>query len=352
MSQQHPYKLLPAKSFWRQTVSKYNFLEIRDWYTKKWPISNARISTAGSCFAQHIGRHLRGGGFNYNDLELPPPSLDQSRWQEYGFNMYSARYGNIYSPRQLLQLLLRALGEFSPHETAWEHAGGFVDPFRPTIEPVPFSCKEEVEACRDSHLKAVVRLFEQTDVFVFTLGLTEAWISKVDGAVFPLCPGTKGGEFDSERYEFVNFSYPEVRADLEAFMKRARAINSGMRFIFTVSPVPLMATATNNQVLVATSYSKSVLRAAAGYLADRYQYVDYFPSYEIISSHVMHGAFYEPDMRSVVDAGVDHVMKQFFREHAPPGTGQAKGCPPNPLQDDEDDVLCDEVLLAAFGDQK
>jgi len=231
---------------------------------------------------------------------------------DYGYSMYSARYGNVYSPRQLLQLLQRSVGEFNPKETAWALNDGFVDPFRPTIEPEPMVSIEEVEASRASHLKSVAHLFEQTDVFVFTLGLTEAWISKSDGSVFPICPGTKGGSFDGNAYKFANFSHAEVCADLEAFMQRARAINSNMRFLLTVSPVSLMATATNQQVVVATSYSKSVLRAAAGYLAEIYDYVDYFPSYEIISSHVMRSAFYENDMRSVVSAGVEHVMKQFF----------------------------------------
>lgn len=352
-SADHPYKIQPAKAFWRQTVQDRHFLDISDWYSKKWPISEARIATAGSCFAQHIGRKLRDNGFYYVDAEPPPKFLSKERWLDYGFGMYSARYGNIYSARQLLQLLQRALGEFKPREVAWSRGACYVDPFRPTIEPEPMTCPEEVEVCRKRHLEAVTRLFARTDVFVFTLGLTEAWVSAADGAVYPVCPGTQGGSFDSERYKFVNFSYPDVRADLEAFMQRARQINPEMRFLLTVSPVPLMATATKrNQVVVATAYSKSVLRAVAGFLADKYHYVDYFPSFEIISSHIMRGHFYNPDMRTVVEAGVEHVMRHFFREHSPPvkETGEAS----TTTTDDEsnEDVICDEELLAVFGNGK
>ncbi|MDV6344914.1 GSCFA domain-containing protein [Nitrosomonas sp. Is37] len=352
MSSDHPYKYQPGKAFWRQTIAEPHFLEIADWYTKKWPITNARISTAGSCFAQHIGRYLRTSGFNFVDVERPPPALNKDKWLEYGYSMYSARYGNVYSPRQLLQLLQRALGEFHPTECAWELGDGFVDPFRPTIEPEPFPSIEEVEVLRNAHLRAVSSLFEQTDVFVFTLGLTEAWISKDDGAVFPLCPGTRGGTFDHGKYKFVNFNFPMIRADLEEFISRARAINQRMKFILTVSPVPLMATATNQQVLVATTYSKSILRSIAGFLADKYSYVDYFPSFEIISSHVMRGTFYETDMRSVADVGVDYVMKQFFREHKPPKENQLQPDQTAAPEIDVDDLVCDEELLAAFGDTK
>lgn len=356
-SNNHPYKAQPAKAFWRQTVQNQHFLEIPQWYTKKWPISQARIATAGSCFAQHIGRYLRDNGFNYVDVERPPAGqpllLQKKRWQEYGYGLYSARYGNIYTSRQLLQLLQQALGEFVPEERAWPKDQGYVDPFRPTLEPEPMTCPEEVVACRKSHLEAVLRLFEQADVFIFTLGLTETWASVADGAVYPLCPGTQGGYFDSQRHRFINLGYQDIMEDMESFMHRARQIKPNLRFLLTVSPVPLMATATSQQVVVASSYSKSVLRAVAGDLSNKYPYVDYFPSFEIISSHVMRGHFYNPDLRTVVEAGVDHVMRHFFSEHAPPDKVKSK--PPGHAVNNDSvpqDPICDEVLLAAFGDGK
>ncbi len=349
-SADHPYRHQPKHAFWRNVVQDTYPLDITHWYTKKFSLDNKRIATAGSCFAQHIGRELREKGFNYVDVEPAPEFLSKVHWLDFGYGMYSARYGNVYTPRQLLQLTQRALGEFSPIESAWQLKDGYVDPFRPTIEPEPFSSVEEVEAHRKFHLKSVASLFEASDVFVFTLGLTEAWVSVQDGAVFPVCPGTAGGEFNASSYKFINFSYPEIRKDMEAFFTRVRNINPRMHFILTVSPVPLMATATNQQVVVATTYSKSVLRAVAGFLADKYSYVDYFPSYEIISSPVMRGQFYNPDMRSVAQVGVDHVMKQFFKEHTPP-THINTVSPKDSSGKDEDDIVCDEELLAVFGEK-
>jgi hypothetical protein len=342
----HPYRRQPPKAFWKQVVGDRPATEIADWYTKKWDIADARVATAGSCFAQHIGARLRASGFRFVDVEPVPRMFSAERAAEWGFGIYSARYGNVYTTRQLLQLLQRATGEFMPAETAWEWEGGFVDPFRPTLEPVPMASVEEVHACQRSHLASVLRLFRQTDVFVFTLGLTEGWVSRQDGSVFPVCPGVHGGTFDASRHAFINFSYPEVLADLEAFISRARRINPKMRFLLTVSPVPLMATATSDQVVVATTYSKSVLRAVAGFLAQRHEHVDYFPSFEIISSHVMKGRFYSADMRGVERAGVEHVMRVFFGEHVPPGEskdGQGTASPQS------NDVVCDEEFLAAFG---
>lgn len=349
----HPYRRQPQRAFWKRVVQDVHALDIEQWYQKKFSISGKKIASAGSCFAQHIGNALRREGFDYVDVEPAPAFLQASHRREYGYGVYSARYGNIYTSRQLLQLIQRATGRFTPADRCWERGEGFVDPFRPEIEPDPFASPEEVEAFRDAHLKAVLRLFERTDVFVFTFGLTESWTSRVDGAVFPIAPGVAGGAFDPEKYAFLNLTYPEVVADTEQFMELARAINPSMRFLFTVSPVPLVATATADQVVVATTYSKSVLRAAVGYLTQTYDYVDYFPSFEIASSSPMKGMFFNPDMRTISMHGVAHIMKQFFSEHTPPKPMQPKAGQPQGRQSaaggDREKIACDEELLAVFG---
>lgn len=345
----HPYRDRPPRTRWRTVADSPHPLDIEDWYRRKFRISGKRIGTAGSCFAQHIGRELRAKGFDFIDVEPPPPILRPAAHAPFGYGIYSARYGNVYTTRQLLQLLQRALGEFEPVESAWTLDGGCVDPFRPTIEPEPLKDREEVEVMRRHHLSQVAKLFERIDVFVFTLGLTEAWVDVRDGSVYPVAPGVSGGTYDPSIHRFVNFAHHQVRADLEAFVSRVRVINPRMRFLLTVSPVPLMATATDQHVIPATVYSKSVLRSVAGIMSDRYRYVDYFPSYEIISSHVMRGGFYNADMRTVNRSGVEHVMRQFFAEHAPPqATGDAAAAATGTLPD-EDDVVCDEELLDAFG---
>ena len=348
----HPYQSQPARAFWRRVVEDVHPLQITDWYRKKFQISDLRIAAAGSCFAQHIGRALRQSGFSFEDVEPAPSFLPRDQASLFGYGMYSARYGNVYTSRQLLQLLKRATGKM-PHlpDHVWKKDNGFVDAFRPTIEPTPFESIEELVDLRASHLNAVVRLFKSAGVFVFTLGLTEAWILKGDGAAFPVCPGTAGGEFDPLLHAFRNLTYPEILGDMEEFFAIARSMNPALKFVLTVSPVPLMATATNDNVVSASSYSKSVLRAVAGDLSSKYDWVDYFPSFEIISSVPMRSQFYNSDMRNVALVGVDHVMKQFFMEHRMPD-GLV------PLDADlsqvgsNDDIRCDEELLAQFGETK
>src|SRR3546814_5220395 len=69
--------------------------------------------------------------------------------------------------------------------------------------------------------------------------------------------------------------------------------------LLTVSPVPLIATYEPEHVLCATTYSKSVLRVAATMLARGREWVDYYPSYEIITGSYNRSVYYESDYRGV-----------------------------------------------------
>ena len=159
-----------------------------------------------------------------------------------------------------------------------------------------------------------------------------------------LAPGTVAGEYDPQKHVFRNLRYGEVMADMTEFWSALRAVNPSARMLLTVSPVPLAATATDNHVMVATSYSKSVLRAVAGDLVAELDGVSYFPSYEIISSHPARGMYFEPDLRNVSQYGVDYVMSHFFS--GPMATEFAQGeAEPEPAEELE--LICDESKLDA-----
>ena len=277
----------------------------------------SKVATAGSCFAQHIARHLRSSGYNYFVAETGHPILPENVRDANNYGLFSCRYGNIYTARHLVQLLDRAYGRFEPREDAWiDDAGVVRDPYRPTVQPGGFVSIEEMRLDRLQHLAAVRRMFEQLDLFVFTLGLTECWRSTEDGAVFPLCPGVKGGEFDPRRHEFYNQTVDDVTGDLATFLEELKRINPAAQVVFTVSPVPLAATAERGtHVLSATTYSKSVLRVSAATVQKRFENVHYFPAYEIITGTFNRGAYFADNLRDVVEDGVSHVMRLFI-EHA------------------------------------
>jgi hypothetical protein len=156
-------------------------------------------------------------------------------------------------------------------------------------------------------------MFTEAEVFVFTLGLTESWRSTVDGTAYPAPPGRSFGQFDASAYAFDNLGVAANVDALSRFVTALRAVNPNVNIILTVSPVPLVATATDAHVLAATTYSKSVLRVAAEEVAHAFERVAYFASLEIVTATFNQAAYFEADRRSIAPAGVDHVMRSFFR---------------------------------------
>jgi GSCFA family len=311
----HPYRDLPDYRLWRRAISNVSPGAVDPMVSSPYRIQKTdRIATAGSCFAQHVARYLRNAGLNFLVTETAHPITPPELAEQYGYGLFTARYGNIYTARQLLQLFQRAYGQFTPKEDYWHEADGlYTDPFRPRIQEDRFHSLEEYRADRQHHFACVRRAFEEMDIFVFTLGLTECWISREDGAAYPICPGTGGGQFDPDKYAFVNFNVAEVTADLEQFIALLRSVNARTRIILTVSPVPLVATAEDRHVLVSTTYSKSVLRVAADAVARTCSDVTYFPSYEIITGSFSRGGYFAEDGRTVLESGVAHVMRIFMR---------------------------------------
>lgn len=341
-----PYTGRPRKAFWKASVGTKSPSTFTDLYKKKYMISPGdRIATAGSCFAQHIARNMKALGYNVIDVEPPPEGMGDAAAAAYGYGIYSARYANIYYVRQLLQLAQEALGLRKPADIVWEREGRYFDALRPSVEPMGLPAAEDVIKHRNSHLHAVKALLEGCDVFIFTFGLTEAWENTQSGTVYPTAPGTIAGSYDPEKFRFVNFGFNDVFRDFVEFKELLERINPSIRFLVTVSPVPLAATASDKHVLPATIYSKSVLRSVAGQLADMYENVDYFPSYEIITNVLVGRSFFDEasGLRNVTPEGVKTAMRYFFAEHEPKAVSGGEKF----LGDD--DVICEEVMLEAFG---
>ncbi len=351
-----PYENLCKNAFWRSGVSTKDPFSIEGLYRRKFKILRKdRIATAGSCFAQHIARHLKERKFNVLQYEAAPRGMSADVAAKYSFGVYSCRYANIYTTAQLYQLAREAFGDFSPAEPVWEKDGRYYDAQRPSVEPYGYASAKDVMTARKKHLEKVKAMLLDMDVFVFTFGLTEAWIHTESETVYPTAPGTIAGSYDPEIYSFKNYSYNEVLKSFNKFLRYIRrARNHRLRVITTVSPVPLTATASSLHVLSASSYSKSVLRAVCGSLEGQHSRLDYYPSYELITAGFTKGIFFETNLRSVTSQGVANAMRIFLSEHDPQGNENPKSAPPNFPENTtqgamlEDDIQCEEILLEAF----
>lgn len=306
----HPYKNAPPGSLWKQAVSQGFMAE--DLIDGPPLLGEGdKVMSAGSCFAANIVPWLEGAGITYVWTERPHPLFAMTHKEALSYHKFSAAYGNIYTTRHLKQLMERALGRFQPAEDRWHVGGRVIDPYRPGLA-FAASSDFEFDLLTRQHLDCVVAAVEQADVFIFTLGLTEAWVSRQDGAVFPACPGTVAGTFEPDLHAFANFSMGQVTADLMDALALMREVNPRLRIILSVSPVPLVATAMRKHVLLSNTYSKSVLRVAAEEVIRRLPEARYFPAYEIVTGPQAPHSFFEADRREPSEEAIRTVMGVFL----------------------------------------
>lgn len=340
---QNPYLDVDETQIWKKAVATKSPFDITELWTPKFSINERdTFSTYGSCFAQHFSKSLVRKGLTWINAEPAPEIMTPEHCQEYGYNVYSSRTQNIYTPTMLHQWLTMSQNTTLFNDEYWTHEGRFFDPLRPTVEPNGFESLDEAKQSRKATLKSLKQSIKDASVFVFTLGLTERWINSTTQMEYSICPGTAVGEYDERLHVFDNLGFDQIRDSLEQSIAILEQINPQIKILLTVSPVPLIATYQKKHVLVSTIAAKSTLRAAAEVVAQTNEHVDYFPSFEIISAFPFKGMFYEPNARNVNPQGVAFVMKQFY------AGAQIK----TPERDDNSaidfEAQCEEELLGAF----
>lgn len=340
----NPYKEKPDYCFWNRAMldGSINALNL---VTKSKIISkDEKISTMGSCFAQHISNHLKKKSFNFYISENKPKNNNNDDLRKYDYGIYSARYGNIYTVRQAYQLFLECLGKRKPTDIFWKKDENFIDALRPNIQGIKSESIDNLIELRLEHLQKVKDIFLNTDWLIFTLGLTECWESKKDKTIFPFAPGVyAGNHIDQNDIIFKNFSCMEVIEDLFSFITEIKKVNKKIKFLLTVSPVPLIATYEDQHVLLSTTNSKSILRVAADEASRKFKDVFYFPSYELITSPMFQGKYYEDNFREVNKFGVSHAMKMFENSFISPNENKLTKYNIDLVS--SKDIQCDEELI-------
>jgi hypothetical protein len=294
-----------------------------------------KIATLGSCFAQHVSSYLDVNG--YSVMRLEPESASE----------FAANYGNIYTARQARQLLAESLGMKKPKNIGWiDQDGKWRDSIRVNAPGIQFQTEDELLEARQKHLAQVRRVFTESDVIVFTLGLTEAWVNITDETVYLVAPGVIAGKYDPDVFTFKNFNVKEVVEDLIVFARQISDINPNAKIILTVSPVPLVATYEKRHVIISSIYSKSVLRVAVEEALEHVTNLRYFHSYELITNQTTQSRFFENDFRGIKKSGVQYVMRNFVKTFiSSQNSGSQKTHSETSNHKLIDRIICDEDLL-------
>jgi hypothetical protein len=243
---------------------------------------NTKVTAFGSCFAAYISDWLASR--HYNVL---------TRNKESNAYVVSCGEGMVNS------FVIR-----QQFEWAFE-AKKFEAPLWHGYKAEEFGYDEDVR-------QETLRLFNETDVFILTLGLSEVWYDEPTGGVFwRTLPKDK---YDPERHKFRVSTVEENRENLREIYRLVRKHRPDAKIILTLSPIPLITTFRDESCISANSVSKAVLRVAIDEVMREFKdegHIFYWPSYEIVAD-IFNYPFKE-DRRHLYKSVQDFIMMTFER---------------------------------------
>ncbi|WP_284376125.1 GSCFA domain-containing protein [Amylibacter marinus] len=265
---------------------------------------DSRVFTSGSCFARYIEKSLEFSGFPILSLLTDLPELPDNS----GFSP------NKYSIFSVLNELRWAANkdDVDVDELLLENKDGTYLDLQ--INATLSADLDTMRTLRRIYMDSYAKAFE-ADVVIITLGFSQAWFDKKLGCYLNIAPSRQTLKQYPDRFEYHSLSYEDIYSALKEIQKLlAENSKTPPRLLLTVSPVPLVATFDEKDVLVANTYSKAVQRAALEQFCTEYD-ADYFPSYEIVTLSDMKYAWIDSDFRHVRPETVDRIMAQVLNAY-------------------------------------
>ncbi len=165
-----------------------------------------------------------------------------------------------------------------------------------------------------------LKKIEQANIVILTLGLVEVWYDKETSTYLNVMPSLRTLKQHADRFEMHVLSYEDIVSDVEEILSIIRShAQPNVKFLITVSPVPLHATFRDQDYMQANCYSKSVQRAAVDFICLKNADVAYFPSYEMVSMAAPQYAWISTDYRHVRPEMVDRIMRTVLSHYLAPG---------------------------------
>ncbi len=273
------------RKYWPTLTSEIIYKENFCYKQKPFISRNTKIASAGTDFALMMRRWCAEWKYNYLVTEQAPANFSEKQKERFFYQKFSARYGYHFNAPSIRQLVERAFRLWEPKPLLYQYRGNASDMsddgmwFDPYRDGVHFTSPDEWSENHPVFQEALEQMVREADVFVLTLDANEAWYFLHDGSYLSRMPwNLVSGLLDKKV-----FSLEENLAELERLREVWMNYNPTIRFIVSVSSVPLTSTFQRDRhIAVASHYGKCVLRCAAAAFAERHSNVDYFPSFEAV----------------------------------------------------------------------
>lgn len=256
------------------------------------------ILTFGSCFAQEVGKWLKTKNYKVRD------------------DLWGVLY-NVKTFEQMVNATLKDR-EFFDLEPLLEVDDGFCFPFLKSSDHKSGILMGKTYQEAYTNLQTFFcdsrEALMGAEVIIFTLGMTECWRSNKTDLVYYTNPAfipSKKSKSEVEGAYFYNLSFMDVVASLQKSLDILKLSNKSLKFIISVSPVPLLMTyGSGLGAYVANSYSKSINLAAAFSVCQSRSDTFYMPAYEIVTADPS-TSFKVVDGRHVTERRIHDVMRGF-----------------------------------------
>jgi hypothetical protein len=285
---------MPKK--WTNDAGNIDKLVLKGWLPKEPFISKENIITAfGSCFAASLTQYLQNKGYTigkniFTKSKKAKCSIHQQlREEDAHIISYSSTMNNTFTVRQQFEWAFEGK---SFDDKLWYNEDG---------EFVGYSADIQ-ENTR--------KIFEATDVFIITLGLSEIWYNKITNDVF--WRSMPADKFDEKIHGFRVSTVQENIDNLETVYQILKKHKPNAELIITLSPIPLVATMRPVSCITANNVSKAILRSAADEVYQAHskdEKFHYWPSYEIVQWFGNEG--FKDDNRHITGPVKKLIMEKF-----------------------------------------
>lgn len=283
----------------------------------------ARVFTIGSCFARHVELHLARMAFKVPALEFLEQNAE--RLGDVGSEIL-----NKYTPPSIFQELAwtKAILDRGGVVTADDiepsllrmRSGKFIDLDRQFLSEFGLDPDLALEQ-RQSFFSLFSQAFD-CDVIVMTLGHIECWWDNHTHRYVEFSPSLVR-ENRANRFEFKRLNFQQAYGYIKDSIALLNSTGD-KKILITTSPVPIARTFSGEDVIIANTYSKSVLRAVAGQVAAECPGVDYFPSFENVTL-TKQPYVWEDDLVHVETNFVGKVMLKVLENYVPGYSHSADG---------------------------
>ena len=240
------------------------------------------ILCLGSCFAEMMGNKLAEAKFTtlqnplgilYNPLSLANVMnmmLDASQYPEWSYAPHLERWHSF------------ELHSLMSHEN-----------------------KEELQARADTLLIESRDFLKKTPLIILTFGTAVAYRHKGSGQIVGNCHKYPGGTFQKELLDLS-----DMMATYDALFQKLKATFPDITLVLTVSPIRHV-----RDTLQLNSVSKALLRVLCNQLDEAYEWVTYFPSFEIMMDELRDYRFYSSDMLHPSSVAENWIWEKFLHAY-------------------------------------